>query len=84
MLGVPESVSDLVMWSVAKENAYLGSRFEFQAVVFRYESISFASENHQRVIVERQAQHRPDRLKKPRTGSVGTKVVRYGTDTIRI
>ena len=23
-------------------------------------------------IVERQAQHRPDRLKKPRTGSVGT------------
>ena len=25
-----------------------------------------------KVYVERQAQHRPDRLKKPRTGSVGT------------
>ena len=31
---VPELVSDLVVWSLAKENAFPGSRFEFSAVVF--------------------------------------------------
>ena len=35
VLGVLESVSDLAVWSVAKENAFPGSRFEFSTVVFR-------------------------------------------------
>ena len=34
VLRVLESVSDLAIWFVAKENAFLGSRFEFSAIVF--------------------------------------------------
>ena len=45
VLGVLESVSDLAVWSVAKENAFPVSRFEFSAVVFQYESIRLTSEN---------------------------------------
>ena len=51
VLGVPELVSDLDVWSVAKENAFLGSRFEFSAVVFWYEGICLSSENPQFVVV---------------------------------
>ena len=45
VLGVPELVSDLAVWSVAKEKAFPGSWFKFSAVVFRYEGICLASEN---------------------------------------
>ena len=51
VLEVLESVSDLVVWSVAKENTFPRSRFEFSAVVFRYESIHLASENPQFFII---------------------------------
>ena len=47
VLGVLESVSDLAAWSVAKENAFPRSRFEFSAVIFRYEGIRLATENPQ-------------------------------------
>ena len=45
VLGVPEAVSDLTIWSIAKKNTFLGSRFEFAAVVFRYEGICLIFEN---------------------------------------
>ena len=51
VLRVPESVNDLVVRSVANENAFPGSRFEFAAVVFRYEGISLTSKNPQFVII---------------------------------
>ena len=51
VLGVPESVSDLAVWSIAKENTFPGSRFEFPAVVFRYEDICLATENPQLVVI---------------------------------
>ena len=51
VIGVPGSVSDLVVWSVAKENAFPRSRLEFVAVVFRYEGIRLASENPQFIII---------------------------------
>ena len=51
VLGVLESVSDLVFRTVAKENAFPRSRFEFSTVVFWYEGVHFASENPQFVII---------------------------------
>ena len=39
VLWVLESVSDYVVWFVAKENAFLGSRLKFCAVLFRYEGV---------------------------------------------
>ena len=51
VLGVPESVSDLATWSVAKKNSFLGCRFEFSAVVFRYEGECLASENPQFLVI---------------------------------
>ena len=51
VLGVIESVSDLVVWSVVMENAFLGSQFEFSAVVFRYEGIRLAFENPQFIVI---------------------------------
>ena len=51
VLGVPESVSDLAVWTIAKENAFLGSRFEFSVVVFWYEGIRLASENPHFVVI---------------------------------
>ena len=51
VLGVPESVSDLAVWTIAKENAFLGSRFEFSVVVFWYEGIRLATENPQLVVI---------------------------------
>ena len=51
MLGVPESVSDLTVGSIPKENAFHRSRFEFLAVVFRYEGIRLTSENHEFVVI---------------------------------
>ena len=51
VLGVLESVSDFVVWSVAKEKAFHGSRLEFPAVFFRYEGIRLATENHQLVVI---------------------------------
>ena len=38
VLGVPESVSDLAVGTIVKENAFPGSRFEFSVVVFLYVS----------------------------------------------
>ena len=51
MLGVLESVSDLVVWSVAKEKVFPGSWFELSAIVFWYEGIHLAFENPQFVII---------------------------------
>ena len=51
VLGVPELVSDLAVWSIAKENAFPGSWFEFPAVVFRYKGICLTIENPQLVII---------------------------------
>ena len=51
MLGVPESVSDLTVRTVAKENAFSRSRFEFLAVDLRYEGIRLASKNPQFVVI---------------------------------
>ena len=45
VLRILESVSDLTVGAIAKENTFPRSRFEFSAVVFRYEGIRFASEN---------------------------------------
>ena len=52
MPGVLESVSDLTVWSVAKENTFPGSRFEFPAIVFQNESICLTTENPQVVIIQ--------------------------------
>ena len=43
VLGVPKSVVDLAIWSIAKENAFPGSRFEFSTIILRYEGIRLAS-----------------------------------------
>ena len=51
VLGVPESVSNLAVRTIAKENAFFGSRFEFSAVLFRYESILLTSKNPQFVVI---------------------------------
>ena len=51
VLGVLESVSDLAVWIVTKENTFPRSWSEFSTVIFRYESISLASENPQFVII---------------------------------
>ena len=51
VLGVPESVSDLAVWAVAKENTFPGSRLEFSATFFPYEGIRLTSENPQLVII---------------------------------
>ena len=51
MLRVLESVSDLAVRTIAKENAFPGSQFEYSAVVFRYESIRLVSENPQFIII---------------------------------
>ena len=51
VLRVLQSVFDLTVWSVAKENAFRGSRFEFLAVIFRYEGIRLASENPEFIII---------------------------------
>ena len=51
VLGVSESVSDLVVRSVTKENAFPGSWFEFLVVVFRYQCICLASENPQFIVI---------------------------------
>ena len=52
LLGVQESVSDLVVGSIPKENTFPLSRFEFSAVVFRYEGVCLATENPQLVIIQ--------------------------------
>ena len=51
VLGVPKSVSDLAVGTIAKENTFPGSWFEFSAVVFRYEGIRLASKNPQFVVI---------------------------------
>ena len=51
MLGVLESVSDLAVWSIAKENTFPGSWSEFPAVAFRYEGIRLTTENPQLVVI---------------------------------
>ena len=51
VLAVLELVSNVAVWSIPKENAFPGSRFEFSAVVFRDEGICLASENPQFVII---------------------------------
>ena len=51
VLGVLESVSDLSVRTIAKENTLPGLRFEFSAVVFRDEGVRLASENPQFVII---------------------------------
>ena len=50
VLGVPESLSNLVVGSIPEENAFPLSRFEFSAVVFQYEGIRLESENPQFVV----------------------------------
>ena len=49
---VPELASDLAIWSVAKENAFLGSRFKFATVIFQDEGIRLAFENPQFVVIQ--------------------------------
>ena len=51
VLGFPESVSDLAVYSVAKENAFPRSRFEFSGIIFRYEGVHLAFKNPQFVII---------------------------------
>ena len=51
MLGVSQSVSNLTVWTVAKENTFPRSQFEFSTTVFRYESISLTYEDPQFVII---------------------------------
>ena len=51
MLGFLESVSNLVVWPIAMENGFPGSRFEFSTIVFRYESVRLASKNPPFVVI---------------------------------
>ena len=51
VLRVPESVPDLAVGSIPEENAFPSSRFEFSAVVFRYEGVFLATEDAQLVII---------------------------------
>ena len=50
VLGVPNSVSDLDVGSIPEENGFPLSRFEFPAVILRYEGICLATEAPQLVI----------------------------------
>ena len=51
LLGVPESVSDLVVGSKPKENAFPLFSFEFSMVVFRYEGIHLETADPHLVII---------------------------------
>ena len=51
VLGVLESVSDLSVRTIAKENTLPGLRFEFSAIVFRYEGVRLTTKNPQLVII---------------------------------
>ena len=52
VLGVPNSVSYLAVWSIPEENAFLGPWFEFATVIFWYEGIRLTSENPQFVVIQ--------------------------------
>ena len=43
VLGVLESISDLAIWSITKENAFPGPSCKFVVVFFQYEGIRLAS-----------------------------------------
>ena len=50
VFGVLESVSDLAVGSISKENTFPSPQFEFPAVLFRYEGTRLATEDPQLVI----------------------------------
>ena len=48
---VPELVAEIVVWSITKENTFLGPWCKFAAIIFRDEGVRLASENPQLVVI---------------------------------